>query len=108
MIGLFKKRRDVMFEELRKIRGVDVWKSRGAFYMYPNVKKLLVELGMDVEMLTEVLLSEKHVALLPGTVFSEGDMGRDFIRLSFALDEKLIVEGVNRVKSFVEERLVEK
>jgi aspartate aminotransferase len=108
MIGLFKKRRDVMFEELRKIRGVDVWKSRGAFYMYPNVKKLLVELGMDVEMLTEVLLSEKHVALLPGTVFSEGDMGRNFIRLSFALDEKLIAEGVNRIKSFVEEKLAEK
>jgi len=108
MIELFRRRRDAMVEGLRKIRGIEVWKSKGAFYVYPKVKKLLEELNTDVESLAEQLLSEKHVAVLPGTVFSEGDMGKNFIRLSFALDEKLIAEGVNRIKSFVEERLSEK
>jgi aspartate aminotransferase len=105
MIELYKRRRDTMFKELRKIKGIEVWKSRGAFYLYPNIKDLLEKLNMNVEALAEKLLNEKHVVILPGTVFSESEMGKNYIRLSFALDEKLIVEGINRVKEFVEEKL---
>jgi aspartate aminotransferase len=105
MIQLFKRRRDVMVDELRKIKGVEVWRSRGAFYVYPNIGKVLQELGMSVEQFADRLLEEKHVVVLPGTLFSESELRRNFIRLSFALDEKLIVEGIQRIKQFVEEKV---
>ena len=102
MIELFRRRRDVMYEELRKIPGIEVWKSAGAFYMYPRVKKILDKLGMDVERFADWLLENYGVVILPGTAFSETHMGREYVRLSFALDEKLIKEGIERIRKAVE------
>mgnify|MGYP001770716248 CR=1 FL=1 len=102
MIELFRRRRDVMYEELRKIPGIEVWKSAGAFYMYTRVKKILDKLGMDVERFADWLLENYGVVILPGTAFSETHMGREYVRLSFALDEKLIKEGIERIRKAVE------
>ncbi|GAB6944181.1 pyridoxal phosphate-dependent aminotransferase [Vulcanisaeta sp. JCM 14467] len=102
MIELFRRRRDVMYEELRKIPGIEVWRSTGAFYMYPRVKKILDKLGMDVEKFADWLLENYGVVILPGTAFSETHMGREYVRLSFALDEKLIKEGIERIRKAVE------
>jgi aspartate aminotransferase len=102
MIDLFRRRRDVMYEELRKIPGIEVWRSAGAFYMYPRVKKILDKLDMDVEKFADWLLENYGVVVLPGTAFSESSMGREYVRLSFALDEKLIKEGVERIRKAVE------
>ncbi len=102
MIDLFRRRRDVMYEELRKIPGIEVWRSTGAFYMYPRVKKILDKLGMDVEKFADWLLENYGVVVLPGTAFSETNMGREYVRLSFALDEGLIREGIERIRKAVE------
>ncbi len=102
MIDLFRRRRDVMYEELRKIPGIEVWRSTGAFYMYPRVKKILNKLGMDVEKFADWLLENYGVVVLPGTAFSETNMGREYVRLSFALDEVLIREGIERIRKAVE------
>ncbi|GAB6946777.1 pyridoxal phosphate-dependent aminotransferase [Vulcanisaeta sp. JCM 16161] len=102
MIELFRRRRDVMYEELSKIPGIEVWRSTGAFYMYPRVKKILDKLGMDVERFADWLLENYGVVVLPGTAFSETNMGREYVRLSFALDEKLIREGMERIRKAVE------
>jgi aspartate aminotransferase len=101
MIELFRKRRDVMFEELSKVPGIEVWKSKGAFYMYPRIKKILDRMGMDVEQFTNWLLENHGVVVLPGTAFSETNMGKEYIRLSFAIDEALIREGVERIRKAV-------
>ncbi|BDR92661.1 pyridoxal phosphate-dependent aminotransferase [Vulcanisaeta souniana] len=102
MIELFRRRRDVMYEELRKIPGIDVWRSTGAFYMYPRVRKILDGLGMNVDQFADWLLENYGVVVLPGTAFSETNMGRDYVRLSFALDEELIKEGIDRLRKAVE------
>ena len=101
MIELFRRRRDVMYEELRKIPGIEVWRSTGAFYMYPRIKGLLDKLGMDVEQFADWLLENYGVVVLPGTAFSETHMGREYVRLSFALDEALIREGIERIRKAV-------
>jgi len=101
MIKLFKRRRDVMYAELKKIPGVEVWKSTGAFYMFPKIEGLLKRLGMDVEKFSMWLLEEHGVVVLPGTAFSETEFGTKFIRLSFAVDEKDIVEGIERIRKAV-------
>ncbi len=102
MIELFRRRRDVMYEELSRIPGIEVWRSAGAFYMYPRVKKILDKLGMDVEKFADWLLENYGVVVLPGTAFSETNMGREYVRLSFALDEKLIREGIERIRKAIE------
>ncbi|NAZ28783.1 MAG: aminotransferase class I/II-fold pyridoxal phosphate-dependent enzyme [Caldivirga sp.] len=102
MIELFKRRRDVMYNELRRIPGFEVWRSEGAFYMYPRVKGVLDKLNMSVEEFANWLLEEHGVVILPGTAFSESTMGREYVRLSFALDEKLIIEGLGRVREAIE------
>ncbi|WP_069806601.1 pyridoxal phosphate-dependent aminotransferase [Vulcanisaeta thermophila] len=105
MVELFRRRRDVMYEELRKIPGIEVWRGNGAFYMYPRVAPLLNKLGMDVESFTNWLLEDHGVVVLPGTAFSETHMGREFVRLSYALDEEDIREGVRRILKAVMQRL---
>jgi len=103
MIEIFKRRRDTMYNELKKVPGVEVWKSTGAFYMFPKIEGILKKLGMDVEEFSMWLLEEHGVVILPGTAFSETELGKSFVRFSFAIDEKEIVEGVARIRRAVEQ-----
>jgi len=105
MISLFRERRDFIVEELRKLPGFEVWKSAGAFYVFPRVKKLLDVVGMDVEKFVDHLLYNYGVVMLPGTAFSETEIGREFVRLSFAIDVKKIEEGLKRVRKAIDDLL---
>ncbi|MCC6021730.1 MAG: pyridoxal phosphate-dependent aminotransferase [Desulfurococcaceae archaeon] len=102
MIELFRKRRDLICSRLDEVRGFEVWPSKGAFYIFPNVGKVLNELNITVEEFVNRLLISKGVVVLPGTAFPE-TYGKNFIRLSFAVDFTSIEEGVKRIKEFVEE-----
>ncbi|MCS7098832.1 MAG: pyridoxal phosphate-dependent aminotransferase, partial [Sulfolobales archaeon] len=101
MIKLFQYRRDVIARKLREVKGFEVWPSTGAFYIFPRIKKVLDAARLSVEEFVEKLLYSKYVVTLPGTAFPD-KAGRDYIRLSFAVDAKLIEEGVERIKEFVE------
>jgi aspartate aminotransferase len=102
MIELFRKRRDLICSRLGEVRGFEVWPSKGAFYIFPNIGKVLNELNITVEEFVNRLLINKGVVVLPGTAFPE-TYGKNFIRLSFAVDFTSIEEGVKRIKEFVEE-----
>lgn len=101
MIDLFKRRRDVMFSELKTLKGIRVYKSSGAFYMFPDVSEILKTTGMDSKALAVKIIEEGGVVTIPGEVFPE-KVGRNFLRLSFALDEEKIKEGVSRMKMALE------
>lgn len=45
MIAEFQKRRDLIHQELNKIRGIKCLMPRGAFYIYPNVTEACQDLG---------------------------------------------------------------
>lgn len=102
MIQTFQRRRDVVYEELSKIDGVEVWKPLGAFYIYPRIREILSRVKMSVEEFVEYLIDKHHVIVLPGTAFSEIS-GEDFMRLSYAISEERIREGVKRIREGVEE-----
>jgi aspartate aminotransferase len=104
MIALFKRRRDVMYQELKKVRGLRVSLPKGAFYMFPNLSEILKKKGWTSKDFSVKLIESKGVTTIPGEVFSP-QVGKDFVRLSFALDEKDIKEGVQRMKEFVDEIL---
>jgi len=101
MVQEFQKRRDVMVEKVNAIPGLSVRKPQGAFYCFVNVRGLFGKKsnGQTIEnsfILTELLLAQARVAVVPGSVF--GDDG--FIRLSYATSLKNIDEGLKRLEEF--------
>lgn len=90
----FEKRRNMAYEMLNNVKGLSVLKPEGAFYLYINIKAI----ENDSVKFCKKLLEEKGVAVVPGIGFgSEG-----YFRLSFATDDATIIDGMNRIKSFVE------
>jgi len=77
MVKLFKKRRDVMYDQLIKVKGIEVSKPNGAFYMFPNAGKLLKISGLDVKSFAIRLIEEKGVVTIPGEVFPL-NIGKEF------------------------------
>ncbi|AAC07746.1 pyridoxal phosphate-dependent aminotransferase [Aquifex aeolicus] len=98
MRNAFERRRDTAVEELSKIPGMDVVKPEGAFYIFPDFSAYAEKLGGDVK-LSEFLLEKAKVAVVPGSAF--GAPG--FLRLSYALSEERLVEGIRRIKKALEE-----
>ncbi|MGV9600176.1 pyridoxal phosphate-dependent aminotransferase [Streptosporangium sandarakinum] len=98
----FDRRRRTMVRMLNEIPGVVCPEPKGAFYAYPSVKELL---GRDFggrrpqtsAELAELILEEAEVALVPGEAF--GTPG--YFRLSYALGDEDLVEGVSRVAKFL-------
>ncbi|MCL2144674.1 MAG: pyridoxal phosphate-dependent aminotransferase [Endomicrobia bacterium] len=98
----FEKRRDYIVDRLNKMEGVSCIKPNGAFYVFPNVSKLIgktfdgkvIKNDMDI---ADYLLEKAKIAVVPGSSFgAEG-----YIRLSYATSIKLIEEGMNRLQSAI-------
>ncbi|MCO5994648.1 pyridoxal phosphate-dependent aminotransferase [Actinoallomurus rhizosphaericola] len=100
----FDRRRKTMVRMLNDIPGVVCPEPEGAFYAYPSVKELLgKELRgkrpqTSVE-LAALILEEAEVALVPGEAF--GTPG--YFRLSYALGDEDLAEGVGRVAKLLSE-----
>ena len=95
----FDRRRKTMVRMLQEIDGVECPVPQGAFYAYPDVRGVLGrEVGgttptTSAELAT-VILEQAEVAVVPGEAF--GPSG--FLRLSYALGDDDLVEGVGRVQ----------
>ncbi|MFP5327665.1 MAG: aminotransferase class I/II-fold pyridoxal phosphate-dependent enzyme, partial [Acidimicrobiia bacterium] len=100
----FDRRRKVIVEKLNDTPGVSCPEPEGAFYAFPSFKGVLGKeirgrLPMDTLELATLLLEEAKVAIVPGEAF--GAPG--YARLSYALSDDDIVEGVSRIaKLFAE------
>lgn len=95
----FDRRRHTIVSMLNEIDGVVCPMPGGAFYAYPQVKGLLgrdhggrrIETSAE---LAEYILDEAEVAVVPGEAF--GSPG--YLRLSYALGDDDLVEGVSRLQ----------
>ena len=100
----FDRRRRTMVEMLNEIDGVECPMPEGAFYAYPSVKGVL---GKEIRgqrpltslELAELILTEAEVAVVPGEAF--GPSG--YLRLSYALGDEDLVEGVSRLQKLLGE-----
>jgi aspartate/methionine/tyrosine aminotransferase len=100
----FDRRRKTMVRMLNEVPGVVCPEPEGAFYAYPSVKALL---GKEIRgrrpqtsvELASLILEEAEVALVPGEAF--GTPG--YFRLSYALGDDDLVEGVSRVAKLLAE-----
>jgi len=95
MVDEFKKRRDLIVDGLNAIPGISCFRPKGAFYVFPNVKKL----RMSCQQLADYLLNEAGVATLAGTDF--GTYGEGYIRLSYATSQENIRKALERIKTAV-------
>ena len=96
----FKERRDYVVETLNSINGLSCLKPNGAFYVFPNCKKLLgkkTKLKTDKEFV-EKLLEKAEVAVVQGSAF-----GLDgYFRISYATSMENLKKALDRIKSFCE------
>lgn len=95
----FVKRRNFIVDELNHIKGVSCATPRGAFYVFPNIKKI----GKSSKWLADFLLEEGKVALLPGTAF--GEYGEGYLRISYANSLENLKEGLRRINISVKKLL---
>ena len=94
----FARRGRLMHSLLSAIDGVTCLEPQGAFYCFPSFEGVL---GREIAgrvptttlELADVILSEALVAIVPGEAF--GAPG--YARLSFALGDEDLVEGVGRI-----------
>ena len=99
MRNKFRERRDMMFELLQEIPGLNVRLPQGAFYFFPEVssyygKKYDKYEIKDSNDMCMYLLYEANVALVPGAAFGDDDC----IRLSYATSNEQLIEAVRRIK----------
>jgi aspartate aminotransferase len=92
MRAQFERRRDLMVDLVREIPRVRCSRPEGAFYLFPDVSSYLGRVPDDVK-LSQVLLEEHGVAVVPGSAF--GQPG--YLRLSFATSDAQIRAGVERM-----------
>jgi aspartate aminotransferase len=98
MRSAFERRGAVMSELLNAISGVRCLEPQGAFYCFPSFEEVL---GREYEGMTPhntlelsaLILDEARVAIVPGEAF--GAPG--YARLSFAVGDDDLVEGVQRI-----------
>ncbi|WP_167137100.1 pyridoxal phosphate-dependent aminotransferase [Diaminobutyricimonas sp. TR449] len=95
----FDRRRKLIVGELNKIPGMVTPTPEGAFYVYPDVTGLLNREWAGVTPTTslelaDLILEKAEVAVVPGEAF--GPSG--YIRLSYALGDEPLLEGVRRLQ----------
>jgi len=102
-IAIYKERRDVIFEELQKIPGIEVHKPEGAFY---------VIMGFPIKdsqhfaewLLTDFRHNNTTICVSPAAGFykTEGK-GKDQIRLSYVVEVPVIKESMEILRLGLEE-----
>ena len=100
----FDRRRRRMLSMLAGIDGVTCAEPHGAFYCFPSLRDLL---GRDLrglvaattDELAEIVLEEVEVAIVPG----EGFGAPGYARLSYALSDDALEEGLTRMAAFFSE-----
>jgi aspartate/methionine/tyrosine aminotransferase len=104
MRSAFDRRRLTIVKMLNEIPGVQCPTPQGAFYVYPSVRGVL---GRTIRgrtpqtsaELASLILDEVEVAVVPGEAF--GPSG--YLRLSYALGDDDLVEGVSRIQNLLAE-----
>jgi aspartate aminotransferase len=98
MLAEYRKRRDFVVARLRAIPGVQCAEPRGAFYAYPNMGVVIGKGGIQNTLqLSERLLAEANVAVVPGEAF-----GTDrHVRISYATSIDELRRGCDRIHQFV-------
>lgn len=90
----YDMRRRLLVSELNAM-GLTCFEPRGAFYAFPCIRST----GLTSEEFCKRLLTEKHVAVVPGSAF--GKSGEGFVRISYCYSVKHLTEALKRMREFL-------
>ena len=100
----FQERRDFVVNSLNSINGINCLNPQGAFYVFPNCKKLIGKkdkAGKKIENdndFVQSLLENYGIAVVQGSAFGlEG-----FFRVSYATSMENLEKAMNKIKEFCE------
>ena len=91
----YDRRRRLIVDGLNAL-GLETFEPRGAFYAFPRVTST----GMDDDTFVERLITEEHVAAVPGSAF--GPSGAGHVRMCYATSYAKLEEAAVRIGRFVE------
>ena len=99
MVDEYRRRREIVYSQLKEIPGVKSNYPQGAFYFFPDVSHYFgksdgqrkISNGDDFCL---YMLEEAHVSLVPGGAFGDDNC----VRLSYAASEKDLREALKRIK----------
>jgi len=105
MLASLKKRRDILYENVKDVPGFKCFKPDCAFYIFVNVTEAAKKLGFSkVEEFRKYILQKTGVCFCTrdhfGTPFS--DENQMYIRLAFSgINEDLMIEACNKLKELL-------
>lgn len=96
MVREYKERRDILVRGLNEIDRLDCVNPGGAFYVFPNISRT----GLTGNEFARQVLEKGKVGVCAGSDFGAG--GEGHIRLCYAASKEDIIEGIKRIRHFVE------
>jgi aspartate aminotransferase len=99
MLDEYRRRRDSIHGWLTAHPGIRCERPKGAFYLLPDVSRLLSPVGIPTSAdFARALIEREHVVVVPGEAFD----APGYIRLSYATSMDRLREGATRMLRFVE------
>jgi len=95
MVKEYRRRRDLLLQNLSTLDAFKIQKPGGAFYLFPNIKHF----HLDDSAFAEKLLYDAKVAVVPGRAF--GATGHGYIRISYSYSTQSLLEGIKRIKEYL-------
>lgn len=108
MIDEFKKRRDIVYDLMKEIKGFKVLLPKSAFYFYPDIsyylgKKINGTIINNSDDFAMFILENAHVGTVGGVSFGSPEC----IRFSYAASEDELREAMRRIKEFLDKAEIE-
>jgi len=93
----FKQRRDIVFSALNNIKATPILKPSAGMFIMMDVRAL----GMSGLEFANALYKTTGVAVLDAGAFGKASYG--WIRISFTVEDTLLLEGCKRIRSFIDQ-----
>jgi len=103
-VARLERRRDWLVDGLNGLPGIRCPRPDGAFYAFPDVRKIEERARLSTAQLAARLLEVHGVAVLPGTGFGPGGAGQ--LRLSFAVSPAVLDLALERIRECVSDLAV--
>jgi aspartate aminotransferase len=104
MRDAFKKRKDLVLDKIKDIKGMKVNDPHGAFYVFPDVTYYFGKSKGEFKIsnatdLCMYLLDQANVAIVPGAAFGDDN----YVRISYAASEEKLNKAFDRMRAALEE-----
>ncbi|WP_296660752.1 aminotransferase class I/II-fold pyridoxal phosphate-dependent enzyme [Paraburkholderia sp.] len=98
MRGIYRRRRDVVFERLSRVPELNCLLPEAGMFMMIDVRGT----GLDTHDFTWQLFNAQKVSVLDASAF--GETANGYVRLGFVVDEARLVEACDRIAAFARQR----